>query len=255
MILRALKFQKYRFEFAAAQLDRQGLAGFLEDTYLHSTTPINLNGRTVVDFNIVNIPASYAAGRFRVVFTPLIVLPVTFTTIKAYSRNEDIVVEWKTGNENNLKQFDVEKSSDGNTFAKVHAVVAGSSANDSYNWVDVDPVAGNNYYRILSTGINGEIKYSNVVKVIMGAEKQSISVYPNPVSNGLINIQFTGQPAGQYQIRLLNKMGQVMISRHVTHEQGSSTETIQLNKYFAHGLYQLEVSKPGGELININVIY
>ena len=93
------------------------------------------------------------------------------------------------------------------------------------------------------------------MKVFIGKGKQAISIYPNPVTNGTINLQLTNQPAGEYGIRLLNKMGQVMISKQINHDEGSSTETIQLNKYAAHGIYQLEVTKPDGSIININVMY
>ena len=89
----------------------------------------------------------------------------------------------------------------------------------------------------------------------MGKGKQSISIYPNPVINGTINLQLTNQPAGEYGIRLFNKMGQVMISKQINHAEGSSTETIQLDKYSAHGIYQLEVTKPDGNKVNMNVIY
>jgi hypothetical protein len=81
------------------------------------------------------------------------------------------------------------------------------------------------------------------------------SIYPNPVSNGTINLQFTGERGGIYGIRLLNKMGQVIMTKQINHTQGSSTETIQSDKYSAHGIYQLEVTKPDGHKVNMNVIY
>ena len=87
----------------------------------------------------------------------------------------------------------------------------------------------------------------------MGKGIQSISIYPNPVSNGIINLQLNNQPPGIYGIRLLNKMGQVIISKQINHAEGSSTETIQLDKYIVHGIYQMEVSKPDGSKTNINV--
>ena len=87
----------------------------------------------------------------------------------------------------------------------------------------------------------------------MGKEKQSISIYPNPVINGLINLQLTNEPEGSYGIRLLNKSGQVMITKQISHAKGSSAETIQLDKYAAHNIYQLEVTKPDHSQININV--
>ena len=251
--LTTVKVQKYRFEFKADQLGQQGLTGFLVDNYLHTSTPLNLNGSTIADFNIVNIPGSYAANRFSIVFTPSLVLPVTFTSVKAYQQNKDIAVEWKAENESNLKQYNVEKSVDGNHYATAKTVAANNAAQSNYNWLDVNPSEGYNYYRILSTDVNGKTAYSAIVKVYMGKGKQTISVYPNPVINGTINLQLTNQPAGEYGIRLLNKIGQVMISKQINHAEGSSTETIQLDKYSAHGIYQLEVAKPDGSKTNINV--
>ena len=250
-----MKVQKYRFEFTADQLDQPGVTGFLEDNYLHTSTPLNLNGSTIADFNIVNIPGSYAADRFRIVFTPALVLPLSFTSVKAYPKNKDIAVEWKVENESNLKQYDVEKSVDWNHYATANTVAANNAALSNYNWLDVHPSEGYNYYRIRSTDVNGKTAYSTVVKVFMGKGKQSISIYPNPVINGSINLQLTNQPGGMYGLRLLNNMGQVMITKQVNHAGGSSTETIQLDKYTAHGIYQLEVTGPGGNGVNMDVIY
>ena len=249
------KVQKYRFEFIADQLDLQGLTGFLIDNYLHTSTPLNLNGSTIADFNIVNIPGSYAANRFRIVFTPALVLPLSFTSIKAYQQNKDIAVEWKVENESNLKQYDVEKSVDGNNYAIVNTIAANNSALSNYKWLDVNPSEGNNYYRVRSTDVNGKIAYSTVVKVYMGKGKQRISVYPNPVVNGTINLQLANQPSGVYGIRLMNKLGQVMISKQINHAEGSSTETIQISRYAPHGIYQLEVTRPDATNVNITVLY
>jgi hypothetical protein len=252
--LTGTKLQKYRLECTATQLN-QGLSGFLEDNYLHTSTPLNLSGSTIADFNIVNIPGSSAANRFRIVFKQLSTLAVTFTSVKAYQQNKDIAVEWSAENESNLQQYDVEKSVDGNHYTIAKTIAANNAILSTYSWLDVNPSAGYNYYRISSTDKNGKTVYSTVVKVLIGKVKQDISIYPNPVTNGIINLQLTNQPAGMYGLRLLNNMGQVMISKQITHVEGSSIETIQLDKYTAHGAYQLEVTKPDGNIINMNVLY
>ena len=54
------KVRKYRFEMNAEELDQPGVTAFLEDSYLHTSTPISLNGSTTIDFNVVNIAGSYA---------------------------------------------------------------------------------------------------------------------------------------------------------------------------------------------------
>jgi hypothetical protein len=63
------------------------------------------------------------------------------------------------------------------------------------------------------------------------------------------------QPGGRYGIRLLNKLGQVIQSRQIEHAEGSSTELIKWDYKLAHGIYQLEVTRPDGSGKDINVLY
>lgn len=95
-----------------------------------------------------------------------------------------------------------------------------------------------------STGANRfYISFAKPV-VTVAAGKDGISVFPNPVTNGTINIQMNNMPAGLYNVRVVNGMGQVMVSRQINHVAGNSTETIQLGKGAGKGIYQLEVIKP-----------
>ena len=235
----------------------RGLEGFLEDNYLHTRTPLNLSGSTVVNFNIVNIAGSYANDRFRIVFAPAVVLPVTFTSVKAYRQDKNINVEWKVENEMNMKQYEVEKSTNGTQFTTlaVKAATANGGHSAIYVTADVNPLEGYNYYRVKSVDINGKTAYTNVVKVLMGSIKQDITIYPNPITDGMIHLQLMNQPEGKYGIRLLNKLGQVIVSKQINHTEGSSTEIIKWDYNLAHGMYQLEVTKPDRSVKDINVMY
>lgn len=44
--------RKYQFEFAAANLEQDNLAGFVEDKYLNKATPLNMTGTTKLDFEV-----------------------------------------------------------------------------------------------------------------------------------------------------------------------------------------------------------
>ena len=66
-----LKIRQYQFEFKPAQFNQPGMGASLEDNYLHTSTPVSLKDPTTVTFNVVNVPGSYAAGRFRLVFRQL----------------------------------------------------------------------------------------------------------------------------------------------------------------------------------------
>jgi hypothetical protein len=191
------------------------------------------------------------------VFAPAVALPVTFTSIKAYRQADNINVEWKVENERNIKDYTVEKSADGLHFKTMVTKAATGNGGNSANYlaVDVQPVNGNNYYRIRSNDQDGKTQVTKVVKVFIGTLKQDISIYPNPITDGMIHLQFMNEPEGQYGIRLLNKIGQVILAKEVTRIDGSSTELIKWDFNLAHGMYQLEITKPDGSVKNINVMY
>jgi hypothetical protein len=250
-----LKAQSYQLTLTAENIPASGLQGFVEDTYLKTTSPLNLQGATDIRFVVTRTAASYAANRFRIVFKQAAALPVTFTSVKAAQKNEVIAVEWKVENERNMLRYDIERSVDGNSFSNNGSVAAINGAANSYSWTDKTPVTNYNFYRIKSVDLNGKVNYTQIVKVFMGKASGDITVYPNPIVNGNVNLQLTNQPAGVYNVRLLNPLGQVVLTKQITHTEGSSTETIKWDYNFARGVYQLEINRPVGEVKTIKIMY
>ena len=257
--LTGVRILTYRFELETSNMNNAGLQGFLEDTYMNSRLPIDMNGTTYSDFSITNTPGSYNPNRFRIVFADVNAgaLPVTFTKVKATANGNAINVEWQVENELNIKNYTVEKSIDGIHFTTLKVTDAtgngGSSAN--YLVVDNNPVEGYNYYRIRSNGQDGKMNVTQVVKAFMGSLKHDIVVNPNPITNGNITLQFLNMPAGNYNIRLLNKLGQVIMKKQISRMDGNNTETLHWNFNVTHGLYQLEITRPDGTIKNLNVMY
>ncbi|HEY8657623.1 MAG TPA: hypothetical protein VIL78_01200, partial [Hanamia sp.] len=245
----------YQLHFAPENMRGSGLSAKLIDKYLKTSTLVNLDDTSTVAITVNADAASAAADRLMVVFTPMAALPVTFTSVKAYRQDNNIIVEWSVENESNMKEYEVEKSLDGNSFKKVATVAAINGLANNYNWMDSNSKSGYNYYRIKSVDINGKTNYTAVVKVLVGKSGSEITVYPNPIIDGIINIQLNNQPAGVYKMRVLNQLGQLILSKQIIHSEGSSNEVIQLNKYAPYGIYQLEVIKPGDTPKNIKVIY
>ena len=242
----------------AAHLNSSGILAWLEDDYLQTKTPLDLEGTTTIDFTVMNIAGSYASERFKIVFrpaAPAAPLPVTFVSIKASQKNADIMVEWKVEAESNLDHYDVEKSFDGNNFSKAGAVSVGKTNAGNYHWLDQEPVSGSHYYRIRSVDIDGKTSLTQIVKVMIDHTTGTISVYPNPITNGVVNLQMGNQPKGVYGLRLLNPVGQVLLSKKMEHPGGNHTEKINWDYKMARGMYQLEVTKPGGEVHLIKLVY
>jgi hypothetical protein len=253
--LTGISVQNYRFEFITKGLVEAGIQPLLEDHYLNTITPLSQEDTTYINFKIENIKGSYAPNRFDIIFKEAPVSPAAITSIAAYGKDHDIQVDWKVTREKNVIQYEVEKSFDGVQFIKIATVTANNAGTSNYSWLDPKVLPGYYYYRVRSIDNKGKIQYSKIVTVLIGSGKPSFTVYPNPITNGMINLQFINQPAGKYGIRLMNQLGQIIVSKQIERMNGSSTESIKWDYNLAHGIYQIEILQPNGEIKIIKVIY
>jgi len=82
-------------------------------------------------------------------------------------------------------------------------------------------------------------------KGISGVEgTPAISIAPNPVTGGVLNLRFSQQQEGRYSVRVLGLNGQVLMNRVVVHPGGSGNQSLSLGSRFASGNYRLEVISP-----------
>jgi hypothetical protein len=254
--LAGLRKKSYRMELIASKLHEAGLSAYLEDLYLNTRTQLNLNGTTLVEFAIDDNYNSPGVNRFRIIFEgPSDPLPVYFSSISAHSRNNDILVEWKIKEENNISYFEIERSFDGLVFEKMDKIEAGNSLQYGYEWIDAHPAAGTWFYRIKSIDRQGKIKYSPVVSAKFFISGSGFTVYPNPIQNGIINLKFVNQPGGNYKIRLFNHLGQVVLIKTINHNEGIESEKIKCKSKPAFGYYILEIDSPEGIINSINLIF
>ena len=246
---------KYSFGFDAKNFADPGLNAWLEDAFTKGRTPVNMNGITNISFDVTSAAASKAANRFKIVFATAekVALPVTFVKVEAVNEGPQVNVKWKVANEINLSKYVVMKSTDGNNFTDLTDVPANGGTD--YFALDKNPVSGYNYYRIRSVDRDGAQAYSEIAKVWMSNNKPLLSVFPNPVVNGIVNLRFENMPSGKYLIRLLNPSGQVILNNSLNFAGGNYNEKIPWNYQMAHGSYQLEITRPDGSVKTIIVMY
>ncbi len=235
----------YELELTATGLAETGVTAILEDRYTGSSKVLDMIGKNVYSFTVNTEPGSSASDRLRVVFQPSATVPVRFTALNAFQKNADIQVDWKLATENGISRYEVEHSLDGRNFTKSGTVAAANAG--SYSWLDVQPAAGTHYYRIKGIGVAGDAIYTSIVKVLVGKGRTGITVYPNPVKDGLVTLQFTNQAAGKYGIRLINDAGQSVYRSTTIRSAGNGSETFSLPKGITKGIYKLEVITPGNK--------
>lgn len=249
--------KSYQMQFVATNLNQPGLEAFLEDAYLNSSTPVNLNDTTKITFTVNTDAASSSMYRFRLVFktVTLVSFPFTFTNVNGYWKNNHNIVQWETQNELNLSKYIVERSVAGKGFVEQAAVNGKNNSTGNYQWIDENPTQGNNYYRLRGIDLDGKTLYSSVVAVYAEKTAEDITVYPNPAKVDNFNLLLKNQEAGLYQVQLINAYGQIFAAETFNYVGGNGTEKINLGRSIPKGIYQLQVKTPEGGKKSISVVF
>lgn len=254
--LSGVKANAYRLEFIFSDINKAGLEGYLEDSYLKKRTPLNLNDTNTYNFFVNNEAASSSPGRFKIVFEAATgALPLTFTNVKAYTLNSNISVEWYVENETGIRRYEIERSEDVANFTTIGTLEANNRLSGNYSFIDITPSQGNIYYRIKSVDLDSKLSYSKVVKVFLSPGKDFIKLYPNPVRDGVIHLEIANNKYGAYQFRLLTGTGQLIFLNEIVYEGGSAVKNIDIKTNVAQGIYSLEITMPDKSKIIKKVIY
>jgi len=154
------------------------------------------------------------------------------------------ILEWSTASEIQSDYFTIEKSADGIDFQKLETIKAAGTSNSVlvYRFNDENPRAGNNYYRLKQTDINGQFQYFPVISVYSKeAGIEECTFGPNPV-NDFLNIFYSIEKNGWVEMKILSMEGYVFYSRSIEGTKGLNTITISDLDHLHPGIYNLCIS-------------
>jgi len=244
--------RSYQLQITPDNIDHPGMLAFLQDSYLATSSLVNLSGITTINFTVDANAASAASNRFRIVFMPATVLPVKFSSIKAYPVNNNIHVDWKVQNDVSIVKYEVEKSLNGIEFSILNTTAKNTSG--SYTWIDAAAAAGRNFYRIKSIDGDGSVSYSPVVSVLVERGVTHFTIEPNPVKGNSIHLHFANQASGIYQINLINTAGQLLYSSKLQITNDITSKEIKPATIIPAGVYQLEIVSPSNNIETQKII-
>lgn len=121
------------------------------------------------------------------------VLPLALLSFDAQKQNDQHLLNWKTSNEINVKNFIVERSKDGINFIQIGMVsaIGNNSGISAYSFTDVQPLKGKNFYRLKMTDMDGRYSYSPV-KLLQTDQSFSIHAELNPSHNKNFTLTWSG---------------------------------------------------------------
>jgi hypothetical protein len=178
-------------------------------------------------------------------------LPVKFGSIKAYEKQNGIQLDWKVYSENKLKNYEVERSYDARTFTSIGSLPAlyNNTADGDYGFFDANPLPGTSYYRIKNNDLDGKSAFSIIVRVNRNKTIKGLSLYPNPIVNGIVLLQGSDLGRGNYKINIFGANGQEIYKQQIKHNGGTISHTIELPSTTSKGVYMLSVKNENGNII------
>ena len=180
-------------------------------------------------------------------------LPLTLLNFNGSYANNKSILNWSTQSEVNVDRFDVERSSDGNSFIKIGSVGAkGSNSTNDYQLTeDMTNIAGGIfYYRLKSLDKDGKFTYSKVVALRRDTKLfNQITITPNPIINGNGVIKITATSIGTADLKIVDFAGRIMMLQKVNLFEGVNVLPINVARQLSAGVYSIQLFK-GGEVLN-----
>lgn len=164
-------------------------------------------------------------------------LPVKLASFEAKKSNSGVILKWKTESEKDNDRFEIERSIDGKKWSVIGKIFGKGTA-ASYQFEDLKPEIGTNYYRLAQYDRDGTVENSGVRTAEFSLNNIKVSVYPNPVSERL-TLELPDFNAKTVNIALNDLQGKVLDAKSLVVEAQKAQYVLPKN--ISKGIYIIQV--------------
>jgi len=161
------------------------------------------------------------------------------------ARNEarSVLLDWTSYIDTAVLQYELESAGSDLAFSQIYTMTAVNTAPQMYMHTDNPRIDGPySYYRLHYQLKNGTWFYSNTCRINWDGAAGNIIVYPNPVSNGLLTIDWLKGNDAPLSWSMHDISGRVVTSGKIEHDPYAGSFTINMNDLgIAAGIYMLKI--------------
>lgn len=203
---------------------------------LTTGTPIATASERNLSYTTLATTATAPEAYYTKSSNPITPLPLGLVSFSGKGSHCAAILSWSTAEESGIRFFELQKSTDGNTFERL-ASVAAKGSNSHYAYKDEETTAAKRYYRLHIPTIDGKEAYSNILSLNIACyHPQDITAYPNPF-NGKVTV--LGIEAGnELYITDITGRGVAAIIA------GNTIQPIDMSS-FSDGIYFLQIKQKG----------
>ena len=184
----------------------------------------------------VSFDVSGFSGFF--VKTSVFSLPLELLSFSGRRINNQVTLQWQTAQEVNTRSFIIERSTDGAGFVELATVAAKGSGSNTYAYRDISSLPTPVYYRLKMTDLDNKHKYSKIIWVGIGEDKEDalLVVYPSLVKgNTMLTIKSNAAPGSRAWFTDMS--GRTLKVFSINHP----VETVDMSQFSA-GVYFLRLA-------------
>ena len=166
-------------------------------------------------------------------------LPVELTSFRALAVDNNVELHWNTATETNNSGFEVQRSTDKVSFAKIGFIKGHGTTTkvSEYSFTD-NTASGRVYYRLKQLDFDGTSKYSKVVEVNL-SKPISFSLnqnYPNPFNPSTV-ISYSVPEKSFVSLKVYNVLGKEVASL-VNNQEEAGIHQVNFNAMnLSSGIY------------------
>lgn len=171
-----------------------------------------------------------------------VALPVDVISFSGYLNNDKhTALQWRTANQYNLRNFEIQRSYDGSVFNTIAAVdpIQFPALFQDYNFTDPVIAKAVNYYRLKMVDFDGRFKYSGIIKINNNNALKFAELLQNPVA-GNISLLISNRDKENVSAQLYNNSGQLIKKWQLGKAEGNVILPLS-NIQLASGVYFLRV--------------
>lgn len=215
--------------------------------------PVGYNATTATSIALTTTTVNVTDQDFGV---KMIVLPLKLISFSGNVHNNMVMLNWKTSNEVNMKDYEIERSSNGINFVTIGNIDSRNIFNtdQQYNFTDPLQISGTNFYRLRMVDVDGRYSYSAVLKISNGKiSENGISSVVNPFSDK-ISFQYRSVVTGQVWIKLTDMSGRTVRSLNTSVLTGVNSMNVEGLQTLPGGIYFIEVISSDNRTQKVKVV-
>lgn len=241
--------------------------GTLNVNLLNGFVPAPGNSFTIVNagsrsgnYASVNLPALDPGLEWKIEYNPTNItlrvtsniVPVTWLdfSVSADERNQgSAYLEWSTAEEVNNEGFEVERSRNGRTWEQIGFEEASTRTTNQHNYeyIDLNPNEGINYYRLKQVDYDGAYEYSVVRSINLKGDESTFEVFPNPSYDGFLNLEIEKETAENLDLIIMDLSGRKVYSQKAIADRGINQISLNTSD-LSPGTYVIKLSSKNRQL-------